>query len=183
MWRVETVTTGLDGSPFLSTHWFNSTIGNVDDCVQSVVDLWTDLSGVIINDLSMAVQSTVYVVDETTGEITGTEISGAADIVVGTDASTPLAAATQGLLRLHTGDYVGGRELRGRMFVPGPSITALTNGGPSVSYQNSLNTAIATFIGNSSTVPIIWSRVNGTSRGIVTGNAWTEFAVLRSRRD
>jgi hypothetical protein len=183
MWRVETVTTGLDGSPFLSTHWFNDTAGTVDDAVASVVELWGDLASVIVNDLTMSVQSTVYVVDQATGLIEGTTISGEAADVVGLDTSTPLASATQGLIRWLTGDYLGGREVRGRMFIPGPSITALTNGGPSTTYQGVLSSAALTFIGNPGTLPVVYSRVNANAAGIVTGSPWNEFAVLRSRRD
>lgn len=182
MWRVDTVTTGLDGAPFYTQLFFNSTTGSAAGAVTSVVVLWEDLAPVIVNDLTMTVDSIVTVVDQNTGNITGTVATAAGDSVPGTNAGEPLPGATQGLISWRTGEYINGRELRGRLFVPGPGSASNSLGEPSAGYISALETAANSFIGAAGTVPVVYSRANNDARGIVAATVWDEWAVLRSRR-
>lgn len=182
MYRVDTVTTGLDGAPFFTQLFFNDTAGTASDAVDAVVAFWEDLASVIVNDCTMTVDGIVTIVDQATGAITGTEGTASGAAVVGTNAGEPLPNATQGLIQWRTGDYVGGREIRGRTFIPGPGSASNALGEPTSSYIAALEAAAATLVGNASTVFVVFSRAKLTARAVIDGTAWDEWAVLRSRR-
>ena len=183
MWRVDTSTAGLGGAPFYTQMFFDDGVGVPSDVVDAVVAFWEALDTVIVNELTMTVEGVVAVVDETTGMITGVVSTGSGAGVVGTSVGEPAALATQGLIQWQTGDYVNGRQIRGKTFIPGVATSAVQAGKPTAGYQAALNTAANALIANASVVFGIYSRVNHTLRDVTVGSAWNDFAVLRSRRD
>jgi len=101
----------------------------------------------------------------------------------GVAATTGLPIATQGLVRWRTGVYANGREIRGRWFIPGLATASNNDGAPSSTMLSTVNTAASTLISDANSVLEVWSRANGSAVDVASGTCWSQFAVLRSRRD
>jgi hypothetical protein len=124
----------------------------------------------------------VATVDSTTGDITALT---AVTSQTGTGGSVgdALPYATQGLVRLRTGFFVGGKEIRGRIFIPGLTETDSDIGVPSSFVVGAWNTAVAALIADANSVLLVYSRKHAAGEAVVSGSAWNKWAVLRSRRD
>jgi hypothetical protein len=102
----------------------------------------------------------------------------------GTGAGNMLPAAVQMLTQWRTGTYINSREVRGRTFIPGvASLTLTATGVPSAATLAAVQTACNTLIGNATAHLNIWDRTHAGSSQVVTGSPWSQYAVLRSRRD
>ena len=182
--KVQTVHTGVPGSPFVSTMYFTFVAGQADQTLANVLECWGDLATVMHTDLVSTVEREQVLIEDTTGAATGTELAAGPNAIGATDAFEPMPAATQGLIQLRTGTYVGGREIRGRLFVPSPCEDT-GHATPSAAYQTLVNGAFQDLIVDSSTSGPwrVWSRKNLQSAVVTTANTWSQWAVLRSRRD
>jgi hypothetical protein len=112
----------------------------------------------------------------------------------GTNGATQLPFTTQGLIRLRTGVFVNGRELKGRLFIPGPSQTSNANGAPTSTYVSTLNSAATNLMGATGPDWAVYSRPFegsvrdpnprlGQAASLSSATCWSKWAVLRSRRD
>lgn len=190
MLRVTTVMSGLAGAPYYSTQYFEgSTQGEADIVAEAVFDFWTGLLGFITNGLSIQVSPEVDSLDVPTGLVQDTfTVESIAQVSGG---NAPLPKATQGLLRARTSEFVAGRRVQGRIFIPALANDAQLGGVPSSGFLTSLGTAGANLITNSGAGQAwsIWHRpsAQGASDGslhpVTSTSPWTQFAVLRSRRD
>jgi hypothetical protein len=110
--------------------------------------------------------------------------------VVFTAAGDALPYATQGLLRLGTAAFIGGRRVQGRQFIPG--LTETANAGtpaqPTTSVMTSMQNA-ANLLGTTVVTPInqrVWHRpklgTGGLSTPVITRSISPTWAVLKSRR-
>lgn len=190
MARVRTVFTGVAGTPWYSNLFFaNDGGGDVsDDAHAGVVALWDGLKGSMATPITWVVESDVTQIDESNGQITGitpvANITGAA-----TGSAEMLPAALQALVRIQTETFVNGRRLRGRVFVPGLTDAANDDGRVLAATVAGLNTAFNTLkVTSTRALPwCVWHRPrngNAGSLALVSNvSTWTEFAVLRSRRD
>jgi hypothetical protein len=103
---------------------------------------------------------------------------------VGTAVGDALPPVVQGLLRIVTSQVVGGRILRGRIFLPGPTEAKNSaSGAPDSIIQTDYNTAGAALISDANTAWTVWSRTHGVNASVSTANMWNKWAELRSRRD
>lgn len=153
----------------------------VQGALDAALAFWDDLKGVVRQSMIATVESEVADINPASGEIENAYV-GVGGTVQGTDAGDTLPTATQGLLRLTTGQYVGGRQIRGRLFLPGPTETSSTGGVPVPTY---LNTALAAGLGlvnDGATQLVCWSRKNGAAFPVTSASIWQQWAVLRSRR-
>lgn len=182
MYRVRTVFTGVTGSPWVSTAFFGEGSGTGQQAATAVGAFWSSVDSLMEVSVSWSTLADVEIVDASTGQVTGvvntTPVTGG-----GVAATTGLPVATQALVRWRTGVYVGGREIRGRWFIPGLATTANTDGAPSSTVLSTVNTAAATLLADANADLEVWSRKNGTAPVAVSGSCWNQFAVLRSRRD
>lgn len=183
--RVRTVFTGLPGSPYLNTAYWVSAANDATSAQQAVDamrDFWAAVASNITSGGTWTVEGDVPVLESTTGDIVRANAvtlrSGATTL-----SAEPLPAATQGLIRLNTTVFVGGRRILGRWFVPLPGENANVNALPSSLYISGINTALATL--TSAPVPdlVVWSRKNGSFHAVSTAAVRPMWAVLRSRRD
>lgn len=182
MYRVRTAITGGQGGPSLSTLHFNVVGGlTAANAVAATATFWTALRTRISNQLTMTVESDVATIDIATGQVTGITATAGA-VVTGNDAGDPAPWATQGLIRWRTGIYVGGREIRGRTFIPGVTDTSTPLGVPSAAYLTDLNAAAAALIANAVSDLEVYSPARREAAPAVLGQTWTNFASLRSRR-
>lgn len=182
MHRVQTIATGLQGGEWLSTMYFSTSGGSAAAAKSAVTAFWTACAPVISSNVSMVVQADVFDIDPADGAILGVEVT-TQTTVLGTESASPLAGATQGLLRLFTGAYLGGRQVRGRTYIWGPTVDQLASGGTSGTYRSTVNAAAATLIADAGSQLVVWSRKNEVAVPVSNGVMWTEFAVQRSRRD
>lgn len=183
--RVRTVFTGVAGTPWYSNLYFHTDATTPDVQIDQVRDFWTALVSFIDNGVTATVEGDVSLLESTTGAITGIS-SGTALLVVGTATQQAMPPATQGVLHEFTSIFVGGRQLRGKTFLPGLTINAAdANGAPVAAFKtavlgagNALITA-ANATGNWQ----VWSKHNLVSSDIVSISTPSKFGVLRSRRD
>lgn len=180
MLRVRTVFTGVAGTPYYSNLYFAGPSG-ADVAVEAVGAFWDVYGLSMVNELSWTVEGAVAVMDVATGEITGYEN---VDPVTGDGSSTGemLPRASQALIHLHTGVYRGGREVRGRIFIPALDIAVDDDGQVASTIVTGTPGVVEDLI-NDSPGWGVWSRKNGRLEDVLSGAMWAEFAMLRSRRD
>lgn len=185
MARIRTVFLGVAGTPWYSNQYVDYSEETVQDDVNSVGEFWDALASAIASGVSWTVQGEVAHIDDSTGQTTGvTSVSSVTG--AGTDTHDPLPWATQGLIRLRTGVYIGGRELRGRIYVPGLTEQNSGAGVPQTAMVEAMtNAASSSLLGptglNGSLR--VFSKKNLKSNYVVTAQAWNQWASLRSRRD
>ena len=93
----------------------------------------------------------------------------------------------QGLLRWTTGEIVNGRQLRGRMFIPGiEEGRNNTSGRPESTFISAVNTAAAALIADANTELVVWHRPQGGTGGeigaVLTAAMQNRWSYLSSRR-
>lgn len=182
MFRIRTIFSGVTGSPWVSTAFFNDTVGTPQDCVDAVGTFWAAVDALMDSSVTWLTNADVETVDQTNGQVTAvTSTTPASGAGGGGALSLPIAA--QGLVRWRTGDYINGREIRGRWFIPGLSTTSNTDGVVTPASVTVIQNAATALIADPDTILNIWSRANNTARAVTSGSAWNQFAVLRSRRD
>jgi hypothetical protein len=201
--RVDTIITGVTGGG-IQQFYFTEAGGTAAACTQAVRDFWDACKAQISSGITFAVQSSVPRVEDTNGNIVAID-SGTAYSVTGTGGTALAPLATQGLLRLRTGVYEDGREIRGRVFIPGVPTNAVASGAPHPDYLTVLNTAGAALVSAILHELVVYRRErqaadalgtpgvpgyrpahdhrDGTHALVTTTSAWTKFATLRSRRD
>nr|CRY97365.1 hypothetical protein [uncultured prokaryote] len=185
MFRVRTIFTGVAGSPYYNSLYFEGGVNPPpSDLVDAVGTFWEAACIKSLTAMVGQVQSEVQQLDVTTGDIVAVFNQPAYDFNgAGGGAGKP--PATQGLLRLRTGSYVNGRQVAGRVFVPGLTDGA---GGPTwdLTVRNAVEFAGEDLMAYSDTEDAKWSvysPTHGLTRPITAVSAWNEFAVQRSRRD
>jgi hypothetical protein len=183
MWRVRVNLTGgaaIGGG--VSTFYYSETFGTPQLAADVTGAFWNSIEPVCHPAVVWATDAVVETVDEVSGAITaatGTTPSTG----VGSGGVEPLPWQNQGLLQLRTGVYVSGKEIRGRLFIPGAMSTAASAAVPTTAYKTAIETAATTLNGVAAPVWGVWSKTRGQWAPISATAMWTKFAVLRSRRD
>jgi len=184
MLRVRTyITGGQGGDQYNQFHFGGTTSGEAVIAAARTGQLWATLGGFLNSSYVFNVSGDVELVDATTGNIL--EIFPATPVTVeAEDTGDALPWATQGLIRWRTGVYEGGREVRGRTFIPGWPETASTAGDPTSAAVTAMFDAAGAFLTNSAGAGglHVYSPTKGLSRPVSTRSVWDKWAVLRSRR-
>jgi len=182
--RVRTSFAGVAGAPYLSTMYFmtGDTLPDAQAANTAVGTFWSTIDAQLLTSLSWSTDPEVSVLT-TAGVLTGshavTPVTGTGNI-----AGSLTPPATQGLVRWATPIYVAGRRVRGRTFIPAiPQSLLSSSGGPALALSTAVNNAAAALIADANANLGIWSRKNGGIHAVTTGGMWSQFAVLRSRRD
>lgn len=183
--RIRTVFTGVAGTPWYSNLYIDGDGEQSEAAVEAVGEFWDAVGTVIVSQVQWEVEGEVAQIDTVSGNITGiTSVDSVESAgVAGFD---PLPFATQALLRLRTGEYVGGREVRGRLNIPGLLEANNAGGRPDSNLRNLINDAADQYLLGGDGLNgalVVWSRKNGTAPFVSSASCWTEWAVLRSRRD
>lgn len=182
MFRVRTEWAGWPGSPALSTLYFADDGGQTaQNAANAAQAFWQALSGRIMSSSTWSIDTAVDTMT-TAGVVTGTTAVTGTLTGVGSATGHSLPPATQGLIRWRTGSFTGGREIRGRTFIPTPSEND-SDFNPTSGYISTLNTAAAALIADANSQLVVWSKTNTLIANATVGQAWTSWAVLRSRRD
>lgn len=173
--------TGVAGAPYYSSLFWDLSY-SAAEVVEHTAELWEILDNYIVNEIAWEVSGVVQAIDDVTGAVLA---AGVTDAETGNGEATQemLPLSTQMLIKWRTGIYVGGREIRGRTFVPGLADFVNAEGAVDETVHDALADDLATWLGGLSAPPLIWSRTNGDSQPIAAAEVWDQFAVLRSRRD
>lgn len=182
MYRIRTAITGGPGGSELNTMYFNSALTfTAQDAANAVRTFWDSVKSEVKTAYTFQIETNVTEVADFTGQPIGVHgITSAA--VVGTNGGDALPPATQLLIRVHTGVYYNGRELQGKVYVPGPVETSSTNGVPSSLTITTLGNAMAALIADANSELMVFSRKNLNANGVTSSSVWSQYAVLRSRR-
>lgn len=182
MFRVKTEFTGLAGSPGLNQLYFTASVGTPALVTVAVGNFWDDALGQSGSALNYEVLPDVDIVESTTGQITSV-VAGTGSSGSGGGAGQELPPATQALLRLRTGVFENGREIRGKVFVPGVTEAGSDSGTVSPAVQSAIQGAFDALMANTNANWLVYSRKNFSAASVSSGSVWNQFAVLRSRRD
>lgn len=186
MLRVTTVWGGVgQGLPYYSTHYFGGeTSGEAAAAAAAVAEYWNDNSQIITTGLVPVVQPEVEVVQPTNGQTIGVHVVTPPESDVAATGDV-LPWTTQGLVRWRTGVFVGGREIRGRTFLPGMMEANNLVGVPAPTWNTIANQAAASLI--TASVPagdlVVYSRTHFQAAVVTSGSSWNQWATVRSRRD
>lgn len=182
--RVRTEFTGVAGSPGYSNLYFDASTVDAGSYQAAVLSAWDNNSGAIDDAVTMTMVNPIPIISVASGQVVDVAI-GPGGSTNGSSAGEPLPPATSGLLQLHTGQFVGGREIRGRMFWPYPTEDQNSGGVPITAYKDTL-TAFAEQlqgISGANGAWVVYSRAHARAEYITSWASWNEWASLRSRRD
>lgn len=179
--RTQTVLTGVAGAPYYSNLYWDTGY-SAAEAVEHTAELWEILDNRIVNEVAWEVSGIVEYFDDSDGIIIGAVVT---DAVVGAGEAggEMLPSSTQVLVKWRTGVYSGGREIRGRTFVPALDVFMNDEGSVEAVARGDLSDELATWLGGLAFPPRIWSRTHGDSAVVAAAEVWEQFAVLRSRRD
>lgn len=154
--RVNVAWQNWPGAPGVSTFFFGSTSQAKQDALRTFFDA---IKALIPSGLTIQVPSTGDIIDEATGNITGTwSVATPEAVVTGTGAGA--YAGNAGLV-VHwlTSTIIGTRRLRGRTFiVPTIATTFETNGSPTATAMSTLSTAATALVTATTPGLSVWSR-------------------------
>lgn len=182
MLRVRVGYSGIGGTPYLSTFFFDGSGQTAaDDAASAVATFQGALDAVQDTTLSWSMDSVVVQIDPESGQALGayavTPASGS-----GALGNESLPYVSQGLIQLRTGVFENGREVRGRLFVPGLTESANNDGTLASATATTIDSAAAALVADADSLWSVWSRTNGVVAQIAQVTVWNQFATLRTRR-
>lgn len=198
MYRVTTTFSGtwVIGGGITRTY-FDVGGGTAQQAATAMTTFWTAVRQVIATDLTIAVIGAVETMNDATGAITSvTAVTGSSQL--GLDDSVKLPPQTQGIIQLRTGDYVDGREVRGRIYLPAMGISSWSSGNYASGRRTTVEAGMAALLVDANSQLVVWQRpreagVNaagepvsqrdGTSWAVTSMVLAAKTASLRSRRD
>jgi len=182
--RLRLVFTGVTGTPAYTNWYVEAT--SVDAGVYQTLMLaaFDAESGLISDMITGEAVNPIPIIEVSSGDVVDVAV-GDGGTVLGTASGDLLPREVNGLLQLHTGVYVGGREIRGRTFVPYPVEPSNDGGVPGTSYIAGLAD-----LGDQFNNPdaangawVIYSRAHARAEYVSSYTGWSQWASLRSRRD
>lgn len=191
MLRVESVLTGVGGSPYFQRLNFSGeSQAEAQAARQSVIAMWETLfTGVNpnIGRLTATVASEVVEFNAADGQTRDVFTFPTATVPPGSTTVGIVPNACQVMVRLDTGAFLDGRRVRGKVYFPCFNIQAISSDGNVAGTAKTQ--ALAAIAGVLDNGLAIWSRPKanpariGTLNDVTTASVWDEFAVLTSRRD
>ncbi len=187
MLRVDTVVTGVAGAPYYLNGYFDFAGGSAVDACQAWHTFITGGIGASATGFpvgaTVTTSPTVPVVDPVSGDVLGIA-AGDSIISDGVNTTNLLPPANQILMRWRTGIYFAGREVRGRTNLPCPLEEGSTDDGQVESaVVAALNVRGNALIADTDSTHVIWSRKYGFWQETAVADCWSQFSILRSRRD
>jgi hypothetical protein len=160
-----------------------ATPGLAQDAADAAALWWDDINALFASAQAMRVDPEVLEVNVTTGQTIGvTTVTSTA--LAGTGGAAQVPQASMVLVQWRTGNFVGGREIRGRTFVPGLILNALSAAGEVSSATLAImNAASQTLADTPSPSFGVYSPTNSAFATVGSVSTWSELAVMRSRRE
>lgn len=101
----------------------------------------------------------------------------------GTGDAAQVPQSTMLLIRWRTGAYTNGREIRGRTFIPGLEASANDgSGAPTAAVITGIG-ALATTLAAATPSLVVYSPTRSAIATVASASVWSEWAVMRSRRE
>lgn len=185
-YQVTVEFSGPTGTPWFNRMYFDEAGGTAQQAAAAAGAFWGAVDALIRDDVTWTTGTEVEELNVATGVLSSVN---AITAVTGTggDTTTDMATVLQGLVSWRTGTIVGGRELRGRTFIPGLTQNVNTAGLLSTAAQTAWQTAANNLIADANSNFVIWHRpVNGSGGGaasVASASVTRKFSVMRSRRD
>lgn len=182
--RIRTGFTGVGGSPWINNMYFDVEEADIQAAADAAAGFWSNAQLAMSSLIDWAQDGVATVLNPVTGEPTDI-VTYTPDTGDGQGSGDMLPAATQLLITWRTGVFSGGREVRGKTFVPGLVSSTNDNDG---TIDEGVVTQFAGYAASLLTTPgnptlQVWSRKNGTVQPVTQARITNEWAVLRSRRD
>lgn len=177
----------------ITTYWDSTGAGIAAMATETVARVraaFNTLSTIIGSNSTYTPNLLVDEIDENTGAIVNQVTAAAPAALAFSAAGSYLPLQTQALVSFQTATFIGGRRLRGRLYIPGLTVASSTAGGAVTPATSALLTSFNTALGTTVVTALnqrVWHRpgIGGTGGlGVVvsTRTASSSFAVLRSRR-
>lgn len=184
LWRARTFFSGaVEGGGVNVSHWSKLPLLGTAGVEERIHDFWDSMKGLLSNTLTIMGDTSFDVIDSGTGEIVDA-VSVTGWEVVGTNDAAILPRATQGMATVRTGVYIAGRQLRGRMNIPGLCNDSLQNGSFYAPNREDTATRWDAMVGAGfDAVYQVYSTKHHQAENVSSSNVNSAFAVLRSRRD
>lgn len=181
--RVRVLWTGVGGSPAYTNLYVARGTVTASQAVTAVAAYMNSISALVTSSCTLTTEGDVAVIDTATGNIVGVD-TGTSVVKPGTGGAGQVPSANQVLVRWLTNTYLGGRQVRGRMYLPYFASGAVgTNGQVTGATQTAVNNATSAYITGLTGQACVFSPANGVAVQISGYNVWNQFAVMRSRRD
>lgn len=183
--KVTTVVTGVAGAPYYITGYFDAGVG---DAAQSVT-AWHmfaangDTPANLPSGSLWVTGPEVPIIDVATGDIIDVEVVGQ-ESVAGSNNGARMPPSSQLLARWKTPVFINGRRLQGRTNLPLCYQAQANNDGTVTGATlDDLQGRITALLSNSFADHVVYSRKGAVAEVTTAGSVWSQFAVLRSRRD
>lgn len=182
--RLRAEFTGVAGTPAYVNWYVEATTLDAGVYQTNMLDAWDAESGLFSSDVTCTMINPIPIIEVASGAVVDVAV-GDGGSTTGSAAGELLPRATQGLLQLHTGVYVGGREIRGRTFIPYPVDGANNGGVPETTYTDGVLDLADQFnnTAHANGAWVIYSRAHARAEYVDRYAAWNQWASLRSRRD
>lgn len=180
--RFRATVSGVAGSPAYLTWYFLAAAGTVAQQASAVDVYLTGLKTQIWSGLPILRTGEVVQFDSTTGDTTDV-LTVAPQAFTGSAVGDLLPPATQMLVRWKTPFFVAGRRLQGRQNVPYLSSAVASGGRPTGAAVAAVAGFAQALVDQPDTQLVVWGRKSGQVGTVSSASCWTEFSVLRSRRD
>ena len=181
MYRVQQIVTGVPGAPLYMTGYFDGTGGTP----QQAATAWSTFCKARLTGNYQPIRyeaiSTVDFVDPVTGNIVGL-LPVTTAVYNGGTAGEPLPFQTQLVVNWRTGQYVAGREVRGRTNCPSYTEADNSAGVPLAGTITALTTAANALIADTTSTFVVYSRKAGEHYEVVSPSIPQRWSVLRTRR-
>ena len=184
MIRIKVNWAGLGGGPYLSTFYFSDTFDqtHVDNARGGVNALLNTYRSLMASGCTITATTADNI--DLAGVLSGSLALTTPINLASNGSGNWLPRVAQHLVSIRTGSYLGGRELRGRIYLPQPLVSTVDSGGnPSTSFATTMNTALTTFRTTSGYTPVVWSKHAGANSTWQSAVIAPYVAVMRSRRD
>lgn len=178
-YRIRTVFTGVPGAPYMSNFYFDAgVVGDASSAANATYTFWNAVDAYMTTACSWTIDNDVPLFtnpDTIAGWETVIGGSGA-----GSQSDEAMPQSNQILVQWSTGVVFNNRRIRGRTFVPALTQQSNFAGAVLPTVATAIETAATALVGEGLTIA---SRAANTFNQVTAADVWTQFAVLRSRRD
>lgn len=195
MYRLRTTITSNGVPSLLTTYWTTSNPvpdnATATEAAARVRAMLNSAAARFLASTTVSYDVNVQILTVETGELVNVATATPPAAVTFTGVGNVMPGQTQGLARLGTSNFVRGRALKGRIFLPGViQGDNTTTGVPGSTYISSWNTALG-LLGTTIVTPIsqiVWSRptapgaADGSAGPVTSRSTAATWAVQRSRR-
>jgi hypothetical protein len=174
------------GVPYFTNLYFGGSDDPAAEAAGTAVANWLNsIDTAYTTSLTATIRPDVDLVNPATGETTQVFDINTDVAVPGASTGEQLPPNSQGLIRWRTGVFIGGREIRGRTFVPGAVEGHNVLGAPNSVYLGIIGTACAALRtdGIAAGGFGIYSQTHNQFQIAQSHSVWAKWATLRSRRD